>query len=139
MILIEQTSLPPIEDVSRRMLRLAGTRIDPASNGRFTTSFDRGLALRRVDADRPRALPVPDGGRLASVSWSHDSRHLVWTVVTDQGTELWGGGWNRSPGWRLVSLGCDCAVRGWLRTRLGSSRPSRVPMTLRRDSVLRLI
>ncbi|MHC4305015.1 MAG: alpha/beta hydrolase family protein [Planctomycetota bacterium] len=90
MILIEQTSLPPIEDVSRRMLRLAGARIDPASNGRFTTRFDRALALRPVDGQRPRPLPLPDGGRLASVSWSHDSRHLVWTVVTDQGTELWG-------------------------------------------------
>ncbi|MHC4208195.1 MAG: alpha/beta hydrolase family protein [Planctomycetota bacterium] len=90
MLLIEGTSLPSIEDVSRRMLRLAGTRIDPASNGRFTTRFDRGLALRRVDGNRTRALPVPGGGRLASVSWSHDSRHIAWTVVTDRGTELWG-------------------------------------------------
>ncbi|MHC4767082.1 MAG: alpha/beta hydrolase family protein [Planctomycetota bacterium] len=90
LLLVEGTALPPIEDVSRRMLRLAGSRIDPAANASFRTSFDRGLRLRRTGARADRRLVIPEGGRLATTSWSHDSRHLVWTVVTDRGTELWG-------------------------------------------------
>ena len=89
MVLLEQAALPSIDDVSRRMLRLAGTRIDPRSNGRFTTRFYRGLSLRAMGDREDRVLPIPAGARLASVSWSHDSRHLAYTVVTETGTELW--------------------------------------------------
>ncbi len=89
MILLERTALPSIEDVSRPMLRLAGTRIDPIANARFTTRFHRGLGIRRLDTPETRPLPMPPGGRLASLSWSHDSRHVAYTVVTDGGTELW--------------------------------------------------
>ncbi|MHC4993077.1 MAG: S9 family peptidase, partial [Planctomycetota bacterium] len=89
LLLVEGTALPPIEDVSRRMLRLAGSRIDPVANAPFRTTFDRGLRLRRTGGSDDRTLVGPESVRLATVSWSHDSRHLVWTVVTDQGTELW--------------------------------------------------
>ena len=89
MILLEPTALPSIEDISRPMLRLAGTRIDPGSNARFRTSFYRGLSVRGIIERETRRLPMPPGGRLASVSWSHDSRHVAYTVVTDDGTELW--------------------------------------------------
>ncbi len=89
MILLEPTALPSIEDISRPMLRLAGTRIDPAANARFRTRFYRGLSVRGLVERQARCLPMPPGGRLASASWSHDSKHIAYTVVTDDGTELW--------------------------------------------------
>ena len=49
MLLVDRDAMPDIEDVSRRMLALAGMRIDPTSNGPFQTSFNRGITLVKRD------------------------------------------------------------------------------------------
>lgn len=105
MFLIEGTSQPSIEDVSRRMLRLAGVRIDPVANARFRTSYDRGLVLRDLrPGGAERRIPLPEGGKLVSVSWSHDSDHFVFQVLTADGTELWGArALDDAPPVRLVT------------------------------------
>ena len=46
MVMLDRKAMPSIEAVSRRMLRLAGMRIDPAANGPFLTSFLHGLSIR---------------------------------------------------------------------------------------------
>ncbi len=91
MFLIENAALPSIADVSRRMLRLAGLRIDPAANAPFRTSWAQGLVLRGVDGGETVRIDLPAGARLGSVDWSHDSTHFTYTVVTATGTELWAG------------------------------------------------
>lgn len=48
MLLIEHAALPSIADLSRRMLRLAGMRIDPAANGRYRASTVADLQIRRA-------------------------------------------------------------------------------------------
>jgi dipeptidyl aminopeptidase/acylaminoacyl peptidase len=90
MLLVERDALPPIADLSRRMLRLAGMRIDPAANSRFTTSYNRALTLRPTHTDKGVQIPLGKDARLASISWSHDSSAFAYTLVTDAGTELWG-------------------------------------------------
>jgi hypothetical protein len=45
MVWTHRDALPSIQDVSRRMLRLAGMRIDPVTNGRFRTSYNRGFEI----------------------------------------------------------------------------------------------
>jgi len=90
MLLTERNALPPIADLARRMLRLAGMRIDPASNSRFQTGYDIALRLRPTESDEALHVPLGKDARLASVSWSHDSRSFAYTVVTDDGSELWG-------------------------------------------------
>ncbi len=89
LLLIDRAAMPGIENLSRRMLRLAGLRIDPFANGPFRVDFDHGLRLRRRDDDREMRIPLPDGGRLADVRWAHDSQSFAYTLVTETGTELW--------------------------------------------------
>jgi dipeptidyl aminopeptidase/acylaminoacyl peptidase len=89
MLLIERPAMPGIDDLSRRMLRLAGMRIDPVANSRFTTSWNNGLSLRAVDGDQVIDVPLPDGSRLANVSWSHRSDRFAFVTVTDEGQQLW--------------------------------------------------
>ncbi len=94
MLMIERSELPGIDDLSRRMLRLAGLRIDPVANSRFRTSYDVGLSLRKrgdSPAEPTTAVPLPPAGKLASVRWAHDSKSFAFTVVTDEGTQLWVG------------------------------------------------
>ena len=89
MLMIDRDAMPGIEDVSRRMLQLAGLRIDPAANGPFRTSFDKGLSIRARDSRELTHVPLPNGAKLSGTSWSHDSKKFVFTLVTDQGQQLW--------------------------------------------------
>ncbi len=89
MLMIERNAMPGIEDISRRMLRLAGMRIDPAANSRFRTSFDRGILVRPMLGGETIRVPLPEGAILAGTNWAHDSNHFVYSLVTADGTELW--------------------------------------------------
>jgi len=89
MLLIERDAMPSIDDVSRRMLRLAGTRIDPVANSRFRTGFSKSISIRKTKGGEVTAIPLPDGAKLAGASWSHRSNAFAVTVVTDSGSQLW--------------------------------------------------
>ena len=89
MVWTQRDALPSIEDLSRRMLRLAGIRIDPATNGRFRTSYDRGFEIRSVETgDVLTRVTLEDGEGLAGTMWSHNSKVLAYGVVSAEGTHL---------------------------------------------------
>ena len=97
MLMVDRDAMPDIADVSRRMLQLAGMRIDPASNGPFQTGYLRGLTLRSRSADPSGIqnedthfkIPLPENPRISSVSWSHNSKDFAFVLVTDKGQQLW--------------------------------------------------
>ena len=91
MLQVERAAMPSIEDVSRRMLRLAGTRIDPVANARYTTNFNSGLVLKSMDGKVERRFAIPEGARLSSVFWSHDEDHFAYIVIDDKGSSLYAG------------------------------------------------
>lgn len=91
MLLVDRPALPGIEDLSRRMLKLAGARIDPVANARFETSFARGLSIRHRDSQDQVRIPLPQGAKLNGTSWSHDSQSFIYLLVTDRGQQLWFG------------------------------------------------
>jgi len=91
MLLLEVDAMPDISDISRRRLRLAGMRIDPQSNGRFQSSWYRGIAIRKTEGDagdRGKKLEFKPGSRIASARWSHDSKKFLFSEVTETGTAL---------------------------------------------------
>ena len=89
MMLLERDAMPSIEDVSRRMLRLAGMRIDPAANSGFQTTFFNGFSIRALDKKDAVKVPLPAGCKLSRVSWSHDSNSVAFVTVNDKGSQLW--------------------------------------------------
>ncbi len=96
LLMIGRDAMSDISVVSRKMLQLAGLRIDPAADGRFQTSYFRGMTLgKRVDAqggngeDSFSRIPVAEGAKIGTASWSHDSQSLAFTIVTDGGQQLW--------------------------------------------------
>ena len=48
MLLMERPGYPSIEEVAAKELRIAGTRIDPATNGRSRRTHMTGLRMRKV-------------------------------------------------------------------------------------------
>lgn len=89
MLLMDRPAMPSIEDLSRRMLRLAGMRVDPAANSRFSTRFYSGISLRAIDGDQTVDIPVPEGAKISGINWSHHSNCFAFTTVTDDGQQLW--------------------------------------------------
>ncbi|MEI8214032.1 MAG: prolyl oligopeptidase family serine peptidase [Planctomycetota bacterium] len=85
----DRDPMPDVADLARRMLALAGLRIDPVANGRFQTDYYRGLTLRDRDGAREVRIPTSLDAKIGSVSWSHRSTGFVYTVITESGTELW--------------------------------------------------
>ena len=91
MLFLDLDAMPDISDIARRRLRLAGTRIDPKTNGRFQTSWYRGMSLRKTDAeagDRGSAIDLGTAAKVGWARWSHDSQKLLFTKVTNTGTSL---------------------------------------------------
>ena len=89
MLQIERDSMPSIADVSRRMLKLAGMRIDPVANSRFQMNFFTGLSLRSLQNDEVAPIALPADVRISDISWCHDSKSLAVVTVDENGSRLW--------------------------------------------------
>ncbi len=90
LLLGERDALPSIEELSRRMLRLAGMRIDPAANGSFRTGYERKLWLQDLKSfSAPVAVGLPEGSKIGSADWSHNGTLIAVQTIEDEGTDLW--------------------------------------------------
>src|SRR5258708_407930 len=52
---------PPVADLAKPMLRLAGLRIDPTTNGEHHASYWSGLSLRKVGDGSETKIELPAG------------------------------------------------------------------------------
>jgi dipeptidyl aminopeptidase/acylaminoacyl peptidase len=89
MIYTHRAAMPSIEDLSRRMLRLGGTRIDPAANSSFQTTFGNSFEVRERSTGKVlKRVEMRDGHKLSTVSWSHTSEMIAWIEITPKGSKL---------------------------------------------------
>ena len=88
-LFVERPALPSIADVARPWIGLAGLRLDPRTNAPHQTSFDTGLVLRELEGREQRRVPLPNGARIGSVAWSHHDKLFAFTLVNEDGVELW--------------------------------------------------
>ncbi|MBT4138464.1 MAG: S9 family peptidase [Candidatus Latescibacteria bacterium] len=90
LLLMHRPGYPPIEDVARPELRLAGLRIDPKNNGQSRVSHYDGLTLKRVDNGHEEDVKgLPDGARIGQGHWSPDGSHFAFSVTGATGIALW--------------------------------------------------
>ena len=89
MLLIERQNMPTIEDMAQPMLRLAGRRINPNTNGMHGNSGQTGMLLKAVDGGDERRVELPDGIRIAGTKWSPDSSKIAFALTFADGSELW--------------------------------------------------
>lgn len=90
LLLSERPNLPGIADLAQPELRLAGIRINPATNGPSQPRFVTGLSL--LDIATQQQFPVtglPGEPRITSVSWSPDGSHIAFLHTSTDGVELW--------------------------------------------------
>ena len=73
------------------MLRLAGRRINPASNSPHRFQYSVGLTLKRIADGSEIKIDVPPGAKISGVEWSDDGKHFAFLNTTPNRVELWVG------------------------------------------------
>lgn len=87
-VLYEPVRYPPIAELAQPMLRLAGVRINPATNGPHNPPRVTHLVLKRLSDGRETKVVTPPGAKLSQPVWSPNGKHFALTNTTAGGIEL---------------------------------------------------
>ena len=90
-LLTEPLRYPPIADLAQPMLRLAGLRINPATNGPHRALVNTSIVLKRIADGTETRLRTPAGAKLSQPKWSPDGQSFAFTATTGNAIELWVG------------------------------------------------
>ncbi|MBN9119198.1 MAG: S9 family peptidase [Planctomycetes bacterium] len=90
-LLIQTARYPSIEEVAAPMLRLAGVRLNPKTNGPHRPPRVTGLSIVPVAGGEPKPLALPDKARVGFPFWAADGKRFAVLNTTDAGIELWVG------------------------------------------------
>ena len=82
---------PPIAELAQPMLRIAGMRINPATNGLHNVTFNSTLTLRKIPEGTEIKVMLPPNPQLSLGRWSPDGKHFAFTNTTAHAIELWIG------------------------------------------------
>jgi dipeptidyl aminopeptidase/acylaminoacyl peptidase len=89
--LIERASMPTIAEISQPMLRLAGRRINPRTNGPHRAQVGRAIVLKTIADGVERKVTLPPSPALTWIGFSPDGSRFAFTQTRDTGIELWIG------------------------------------------------
>jgi len=87
--ILDSVRYPPIAELAQPMLRLAGLRINPNTNGRHRQPYFVSIVLKNVADGSETRVNLPQGAQVSSPQWSPDGKHLAVGNITPTGTELW--------------------------------------------------
>ncbi|HKD45980.1 MAG TPA: S9 family peptidase, partial [Candidatus Angelobacter sp.] len=92
LLVADRLQYPPIADLAQPMLRLAGLRINPVTNGRHHPPRIVGLSLVEVATGKMRKVAgLPADAYLSAPEWSPDGTQFAFMNATGRGTDLWIG------------------------------------------------
>jgi dipeptidyl aminopeptidase/acylaminoacyl peptidase len=81
---------PPIADFARPMLRLAGLRLDPATNGPQRAPYWNRLSYQAVEGGQERPISLPPDARIGPAVWNADGTWVAFSNTRpDAGVDLW--------------------------------------------------
>ncbi len=87
--LLERRSMPSIAELARPMLRLAGRRINPRTNGPQRSSGIVAVTLKTLGDGSEVTVDAPAGADIDAVHFSPDGARLAYTITREDGIELW--------------------------------------------------
>lgn len=91
LVLVRYAAYPPVAELARPHLSLAGHRIDPVIGGRQRTRRLTGLAVISLPDGQERDLDLPAEASVSVPSWAPDGRRFVFTVDEADGIGVWVG------------------------------------------------
>lgn len=91
MLMLTGLRYPPIADLAQPMLRLAGLRINPRTNGPHRFQYSVAMTLKRISDGTETKIALPPGAKISSIQWSGDGKHFAFLNTTANSTDLWVG------------------------------------------------
>ena len=88
-LFVEAEAYPPIAQLARPMLRLAGLRILPTATSRQHTRRFTEIRVQALDGSTARRVDLPADARIGLPVWSNDGKRFAFTRELDDGLELW--------------------------------------------------
>lgn len=89
-VLTHRNRFISIEELAETEIRLAGLRINPATNTASRTSYSNSISLMKVGEKEARTVSgLPANAKLAGFSWSPDQQKIAFTHTVSNGVELW--------------------------------------------------
>ena len=89
LLLLDNERYPPIAELAQPMLRLAGHRMNPATNGPHMEPSYTGATLVRLSDLKQTRIDLPKGTRIGWLEWSGDGRYAAFTNTVGSRIELW--------------------------------------------------
>ena len=89
MLLLESESAPPVSELGKPMERLAGLRLDLATNDRFNPRNVVGLSIQSISTGDVRAVDLPENADLSDFQWSIDGRYVAYSHTKADGMALY--------------------------------------------------
>jgi dipeptidyl aminopeptidase/acylaminoacyl peptidase len=89
LILAQGVRYPSISDLAEPMLRLAGARINPRSNGPHRAQYFTSLTLKGIADDKERKLALPGGSKIGMPIWAPDGKEFAFLKYNPASVELW--------------------------------------------------
>jgi len=80
---------PSIEDLAQPMLRLAGHRINPATNGPHHPPRITGIEILSIAGRNPVKVNTPANAYLGSPMWAPDGKRFIFTNTSAHSVDLW--------------------------------------------------
>ncbi|MEE2876689.1 MAG: prolyl oligopeptidase family serine peptidase, partial [Candidatus Neomarinimicrobiota bacterium] len=89
-LFMERPAMSGIDELSQLELRIAGLRINPATNGRSRRSHYTSLTLRLVTGGKEvKVSGLPANPKISNIAWSPDGKYLAFTVTSMDKISLW--------------------------------------------------
>ncbi len=89
-LISERATNPSIAELAQPELRLAGLRINPATNGPSRQRFITGLKLRKLTGKEEISVKnLPANPLISSIQWSPDEAQIAFLNTTDSALELY--------------------------------------------------
>ncbi len=89
-VLTHRNRFISIEELAETEIRLAGLRINPATNTASRTSYSNNISIIRTGEQGMHPVQgLPSNARLAGFSWSPDQQRMAFTNTVTNGVELW--------------------------------------------------
>ncbi len=90
-LLLTANRYPPLADLAQPMLRLAGRRINPASNSPHRAPYSVAMSLKKIADGSEIKIALPAGAKVSGLDWSDDGKHFAFLNTTPNKVELWVG------------------------------------------------
>ena len=80
--------MPPLSELAQPMLRLAGIRLNPATNGPHRAAGLTAVTFKSLSDGRERRVSIPGSTSLVTIGFSPDGKHYALGVVAKDGVTL---------------------------------------------------